>query len=75
MGEISTLPWLIGLVKHVIWGDSSYFLYLLLLSLSKILIIVQTEPRRANDNRKTGHSRVKYNITHKMVPPWSLELL
>jgi hypothetical protein len=31
--EISKLAWLIGLVKHVIWADSLYFLYLLLLSI------------------------------------------
>jgi hypothetical protein len=37
MGEISKLGWLIGLLKHAIWADSLYFLYLLLLSISKIL--------------------------------------
>jgi hypothetical protein len=36
MGEMSKLGWLIGLVKHAIWADSFYFLYLLL-SVSKIL--------------------------------------
>jgi hypothetical protein len=35
MGEISQLGWQIGLVKHVIWADSLYFLYLLLLAISK----------------------------------------
>jgi hypothetical protein len=30
MGEMSKLGWLIGLVKHAIWTDSLYFLYLLL---------------------------------------------
>jgi hypothetical protein len=37
MGEMSKLGWLIGLVKHAIWAFSLYFLYLLLLSISKIL--------------------------------------
>jgi hypothetical protein len=37
MGEMSKLGWLIGLVKHAMWADSLYFLYLLLLSISKIL--------------------------------------
>jgi hypothetical protein len=37
MGEMSKLGWLIGLVKHAICADSLYFLYLLLLSISKIL--------------------------------------
>jgi hypothetical protein len=37
IGEMSKLGWLIGLVKHAIWADSLYFLYLLLLSISKIL--------------------------------------
>jgi hypothetical protein len=31
MGEMSKLGWLIGLVKHAIWADPLYFLYLLLL--------------------------------------------
>jgi hypothetical protein len=37
MGEISKLAWLIGLVKHPIrvCDDSLYFLYLMLLSISK----------------------------------------
>jgi hypothetical protein len=37
MGEMSRLVWLNGLVKHAICADSLYFLYLLLLSISKIL--------------------------------------
>jgi hypothetical protein len=37
MGEMSKLGWLIGLVKHAVCADSLYFLYLLLLSISKIL--------------------------------------
>jgi hypothetical protein len=37
IGEKSKLGWLIGLFKHAIWADSLYFLYLLLLSISKIL--------------------------------------
>jgi hypothetical protein len=37
MGEISKLGWLTGLVRHAMWADSVYFLYLLLLSISKIL--------------------------------------
>jgi hypothetical protein len=35
--EMYKLGWLIGLVKHAICADSLYFLYLLLLSISKIL--------------------------------------
>jgi hypothetical protein len=38
IGEMSKLGWLIGLVKHAIWADSLYFLYLLLLSISKTLL-------------------------------------
>jgi hypothetical protein len=37
IGDVSKLGWLIGLVKHAIGVDSLYFLYLLLLSISKIL--------------------------------------
>jgi hypothetical protein len=37
VGEMSKLGWLIGFIKHAIWADSLYFLYLLLLSISKIL--------------------------------------
>jgi hypothetical protein len=37
MGEISKLGWLMGLIKQVMWADSLYFLYLLLLSISKTL--------------------------------------
>jgi hypothetical protein len=37
MGEMSKMGWLIGLVKHAIWADALYFLYLLLLSISRIL--------------------------------------
>jgi hypothetical protein len=35
IGEMSKLGWLIGLVKHAIWADSLYFLYLLLLSIPR----------------------------------------
>jgi hypothetical protein len=38
MGEMSKLGWLIDSVKHAIWANSMYFLYLLLLSFSKILV-------------------------------------
>jgi hypothetical protein len=41
IGEMSELSWLIGLVKHAIWADSLYFLYLLLLSISRILALTQ----------------------------------
>jgi hypothetical protein len=37
IGEMSNLDWMIGLVMHAICADSLYFLYLLLLSISKIL--------------------------------------
>jgi hypothetical protein len=37
MGKISILGWLTGLVKLAIWANSFYFIYLLLLSVSKIL--------------------------------------
>jgi hypothetical protein len=37
VGEMSKLGWLIGLIKHAIWADSLYFLYLLLLSISENL--------------------------------------
>jgi hypothetical protein len=37
IGEMSKLGWLIGLVKHAIWTDFLYFLYLLLLSITKTL--------------------------------------
>jgi hypothetical protein len=36
VGEMSKLGSLSGLVEHAIWADSLYFLYLLLLSISKI---------------------------------------
>jgi hypothetical protein len=36
MGEMSELGRLVELVKHAIWADSLYFLYLLLLSVSQI---------------------------------------
>jgi hypothetical protein len=38
MGGMSKLGRLIGLVKRVIWADSLYFLYLMILSLAEILI-------------------------------------
>jgi hypothetical protein len=41
MEEMSKLAWLIGLVKHAIWAHSLYFLYLLLLSVSKTLASFQ----------------------------------
>jgi hypothetical protein len=37
IGEMSELGWLIRLVKHAIWADSLYVLYLLLRSFSKII--------------------------------------
>jgi hypothetical protein len=37
MEEILKLGWLMGLVKHAIWANSLHFLYLLFLSISKIL--------------------------------------
>jgi hypothetical protein len=37
IGEMSNLDWPIELVKHAMWANSLYFLYLLLLSVSKIL--------------------------------------
>jgi hypothetical protein len=37
IGEMSNFIWLIILVKHAIWADFLYFIYLLLLSFSKIL--------------------------------------
>jgi hypothetical protein len=37
MVEMSKLGWLMGLVEHAMRTDSLYFLYLLLLSFSKIL--------------------------------------
>jgi hypothetical protein len=33
IGEMSKLGWLIGLVKHAIWANSLYFLYLLILKI------------------------------------------
>jgi membrane protein CcdC involved in cytochrome C biogenesis len=44
MGEMSKLGWLIGFVMHAIWADSFYFLYLRLLSISKILASSQPTP-------------------------------
>jgi hypothetical protein len=44
MGEMSKLGLLVGWVKHAIWADSLYFLYLLLLSISKILAPPQPTP-------------------------------
>jgi hypothetical protein len=41
IGEMSKLGCLIGLVEHAIWADSLYILYLLLLSISKILAPAQ----------------------------------
>jgi hypothetical protein len=39
MGEISKLGWLMGLIEHAMWANSLYFLYLLLLSISKTLAL------------------------------------
>jgi hypothetical protein len=44
MEEMSKPGWLIRLVKQAIWVDSLYFLYLLLLSTSKILASTQPTP-------------------------------
>jgi hypothetical protein len=41
MGEISKLGWLIGLVKHAMWADSLYFLYLLLFSIFEMIAASQ----------------------------------
>jgi hypothetical protein len=41
MGEKSKLGWLIGLFEQAIWAASLYFLYLLWLSISKILALSQ----------------------------------
>jgi hypothetical protein len=41
MGEMSKLGWLIRLVKNAIRADSLYFLYLPLLSISRILASTQ----------------------------------
>jgi hypothetical protein len=37
IGEMFELGWLIGLIKHSVWVHSLYFLYWLLLSISKFL--------------------------------------
>jgi hypothetical protein len=37
--------------------------------------VVQAEPCRGNENKKTGHFYIRYNITHKIVPPYSLRPL
>jgi hypothetical protein len=37
IGEMSKLDWLTALVKHAIWTNALYFLYLVLLSNHKIL--------------------------------------
>jgi hypothetical protein len=42
MGEISRMGWLIGFLKHTTGAVSLYFLYLLLLAISKILASSQT---------------------------------
>jgi hypothetical protein len=39
IGDMSKLGWVIGLVKYAIWAVSLYFLYLLLLSVSIMLMI------------------------------------
>jgi hypothetical protein len=44
MGEVSKLGRLFGLVTHAIWVDSLYFLYMLLLSVTKILASSQPIP-------------------------------
>jgi hypothetical protein len=38
---MSKLGWLFGLIKHAIWVDSLYFLYLLPLTISQILPLSQ----------------------------------
>jgi membrane protein CcdC involved in cytochrome C biogenesis len=37
MGEMAKLGWLMGFANHAIWAISMYFLYLLFLSISKVL--------------------------------------
>jgi len=41
MGDISKLGWLIGSVKQAMWADSLYILYVLLVSIWKILTYFQ----------------------------------
>jgi hypothetical protein len=41
MGEMFKLIWLMRLVNHAMWANSFYFLYLLLLSSSKIIASFQ----------------------------------
>jgi hypothetical protein len=44
MGEVSNLGWLMGFVKHIIWADFLYFLYQLLLSISRNPDSIPDEP-------------------------------
>jgi hypothetical protein len=79
IGELSKLGWLIGLVKHAIWADSLYFLYLLLLSISKILASSQlknpnilVEPQRFYSFQLLhGHIRILQPKT-KTTAQWRL---
>jgi hypothetical protein len=46
MGEMSKLGWLTGWVKHAMWAESLYFLYLLLLSIS--ITLASSQPPHRN---------------------------
>jgi hypothetical protein len=45
MGERAKLRWPTGSVEHAMWADSSYLLYLPLLSICRILASSQIIPR------------------------------
>lgn len=55
MGEIYKLDRLIEFVKYDVWADSLYFLFLLLFSISKILVSLQT---KLPDNAQSSENSV-----------------
>jgi hypothetical protein len=77
MGEMSKLGWLIGLVKHTIWADSLYFLYLLLLSISnasqqptiETAVLSRVEENKDYRQRALSEARPRDKTSSKIRPP------
>jgi hypothetical protein len=71
--EISKLGWPIGLVKHAIWVDSLYFLYLLLLSklgFWKLKFWIVTWELLQGSRRVACYLRVARGFKENMMMEW-----
>jgi hypothetical protein len=75
MGEMPKLGWLIELVERAVWANSLYFLYLLSLSISKILSLLESgvyEPLPKDPTAKV-ESRAQILSKHEATLPTNLK--